>query len=160
MSLIPKDEAELIRLKMQMEIIRTVCPMMMIFIQLFIIIHIYWGAYYDLRNGIIRNPQSETSKKNCENVEEKKKDKSRAGLVLGKNHANYKCGWEPFAFGMFHVEHSALKISWKNAWLSEIFGAGAPVVSQRLYSGGLHLDSREFTPKGVVFYEKSARARQ
>ena len=46
MSLIPKDifakdEAELIRLKMQMEIIRTVCPMMMILIQLFIIIHIY-----------------------------------------------------------------------------------------------------------------------
>lgn len=42
----------------------------------------------------------------------------------------------------------------------KFFGAGAPVVSQRLYSGGLHLDSREFTPKGVVFYEKSARARQ
>jgi hypothetical protein len=41
MSLIPKDETELIRLKMQMEIIRTVCPMMMIIIQLFIIIHIY-----------------------------------------------------------------------------------------------------------------------
>ena len=41
MSLIPKDEAELLRLKMQMEIIRTICPMMMIIIQLFIIIHIY-----------------------------------------------------------------------------------------------------------------------
>ena len=41
MSLIPKDEAELIRLKMQMEIIRTVCPMMMILIQLFIIIELY-----------------------------------------------------------------------------------------------------------------------
>ena len=41
MSLIPNDEAELIRLKMQMEIIRTICPMMMIIIQLFIIIHIY-----------------------------------------------------------------------------------------------------------------------
>ena len=41
MSLIPKDEAELIRLKMQMEIIRTVCPMMMIIIQLFIIIELY-----------------------------------------------------------------------------------------------------------------------
>jgi hypothetical protein len=41
MSLIPKDEAELIRLKMQMEVIRTVCPMLMIFIQLFIIVHIY-----------------------------------------------------------------------------------------------------------------------
>ena len=41
MSLIPKDEAELIRLKMQMEVIRTVCPMLMILIQLFIIIHIY-----------------------------------------------------------------------------------------------------------------------
>jgi hypothetical protein len=44
MSLIPKDifakdEAELIRLKM--EVIRTVCPMLMILIQLFIIIHIY-----------------------------------------------------------------------------------------------------------------------
>ena len=41
MSLIPKDEAELLRLKMQMEIIRTICPMMMIISQLFIIIHIY-----------------------------------------------------------------------------------------------------------------------
>jgi len=41
MSLIPKDEAELIRLKMQMEIIRTICPMIMILIQLFIIIEIY-----------------------------------------------------------------------------------------------------------------------
>ena len=41
MSLIPKDEAELIRLKMQMEIIRTICPMMMILIQLFIIIELY-----------------------------------------------------------------------------------------------------------------------
>jgi hypothetical protein len=41
MSLIPKDEAELLRLKMQMEIIRTVCPLMMIMIQLFIIVKIY-----------------------------------------------------------------------------------------------------------------------
>jgi hypothetical protein len=41
MSLLPKDEAELIRLKMQMEIIRTICPMMMILIQLFIIIELY-----------------------------------------------------------------------------------------------------------------------
>jgi len=36
-----KKEAELIRLKMKMEIIRTVCPMIMILIQLFIIIEIY-----------------------------------------------------------------------------------------------------------------------
>lgn len=36
-----KDKAELIRLKMQMEIIRTICPMIMILIQLFIIIEIY-----------------------------------------------------------------------------------------------------------------------
>lgn len=41
MSLLPKDEAELIRLKMQMEIIRTVCPLIMIFIQIFIIVKIY-----------------------------------------------------------------------------------------------------------------------
>jgi len=41
MSLLPKDEAELIRLKMQMEIVRTVCPILMIMIQLFIIIKIY-----------------------------------------------------------------------------------------------------------------------
>ena len=33
--------AELNRLKMKMEIIRTVCPVVMIIIQLFIIIHIY-----------------------------------------------------------------------------------------------------------------------
>jgi|TARA_B110000971_G_C19850873_1_gene427050 hypothetical protein len=36
-----KKEAELIRLKMKMEIIRTICPMIMILIQLFIIIEIY-----------------------------------------------------------------------------------------------------------------------
>jgi hypothetical protein len=36
-----KNEAELIRLKMQMEIIRTICPMIMIIIQLFLIIKIY-----------------------------------------------------------------------------------------------------------------------
>ena len=40
MTLIPKDEAELIRLKMQMEIIRTVCPLLMIIIQLFIIVEL------------------------------------------------------------------------------------------------------------------------
>lgn len=38
---LPKGEAELLRLKMQMEIIRTVCPILMIMIQLFIIIKIY-----------------------------------------------------------------------------------------------------------------------
>jgi len=37
-----KDErAEFLRLKLKMEIIRTVCPMIMILIQVFIIIHIY-----------------------------------------------------------------------------------------------------------------------
>ncbi len=41
MTLLPKNEAELIRLKMQMEIIRTVCPLLMIIIQLFIIIELY-----------------------------------------------------------------------------------------------------------------------
>jgi len=41
MTLIPKNEAELIRLKMQMEIIRTVCPLLMIIIQLFIIVELY-----------------------------------------------------------------------------------------------------------------------
>jgi len=41
MSLRNRDKAELIRLKMKMEIIRTICPLMMIMIQLFIIIKIY-----------------------------------------------------------------------------------------------------------------------
>jgi len=36
-----KSRAELHRLKMKMEIIRTICPIVMIIIQLFIIIHIY-----------------------------------------------------------------------------------------------------------------------
>jgi len=36
-----KKQAELIRLKMQMEIIRTICPMIMIIIQLFLIVKIY-----------------------------------------------------------------------------------------------------------------------
>lgn len=38
---LPKNERDLFRLKMQMEIIRTVCPILMIMIQLFIIIKIY-----------------------------------------------------------------------------------------------------------------------
>ena len=42
MSLKNRDRAELIRLKMKMEIIRTICPMIMILIQLFIIIELYW----------------------------------------------------------------------------------------------------------------------
>tara|TARA_B110000211_G_scaffold131109_1_gene150581 strand:- start:307 stop:432 length:126 start_codon:yes stop_codon:yes gene_type:complete len=41
MSLLPEKEGELLKLKMQMEIIRTVCPMLMIIIQLFIIIELY-----------------------------------------------------------------------------------------------------------------------
>ena len=41
MSLIPEKEAEFFRLKMQMEIVRTICPLIMIVIQLFIIIEIY-----------------------------------------------------------------------------------------------------------------------
>jgi len=35
------EKAQFLKLKMQMEIIRTICPMIMIFIQLFIIIEIY-----------------------------------------------------------------------------------------------------------------------
>jgi hypothetical protein len=35
------EEAEFLRLKLKMEIIRTICPMIMILIQLFIIIEIY-----------------------------------------------------------------------------------------------------------------------
>jgi hypothetical protein len=41
MSLIPEKEAEFLRLKMKMEIIRTVCPLIMILIQLFIIVELY-----------------------------------------------------------------------------------------------------------------------
>ncbi len=41
MSLLPEKESELLKLKMQMEIIRTVCPLLMIIIQLFIIIELY-----------------------------------------------------------------------------------------------------------------------
>ena len=41
MNLLPEKESELLKLKMQMEVIRTICPMLMIVIQLFIIIEIY-----------------------------------------------------------------------------------------------------------------------
>jgi len=41
MSLIPSEEAEFLRLKLKMEIIRTVCPLIMILIQLIIIIKVY-----------------------------------------------------------------------------------------------------------------------
>jgi len=40
-NVVPEKEAEFFRLKMQMEIIRTICPMIMIFIQLFLIIKLY-----------------------------------------------------------------------------------------------------------------------
>ena len=56
MSLLPKDEAELIRLKMQMEIIRTVCPMMMILIQLFIIKRIFSMCFQNYENCLIYAP--------------------------------------------------------------------------------------------------------
>jgi hypothetical protein len=36
-----KDSKELIKLKMKMEIIRTICPLIMILIQLFIIVELY-----------------------------------------------------------------------------------------------------------------------
>ena len=46
-----KKEAELIRLKMKMEIIRTVCPMIMILIQLFIIIELENLLFSDFWRG-------------------------------------------------------------------------------------------------------------
>lgn len=41
MSLLPKDEADLLRLKTQMEIIRTICPIIMMLLQLVIIVELY-----------------------------------------------------------------------------------------------------------------------
>jgi hypothetical protein len=41
MTIIPENQAELIRLKTQMEIIRTVCPIMMLGAQIFILIKLY-----------------------------------------------------------------------------------------------------------------------
>jgi len=35
------EEAEFLRLKLKMEIVRTICPIIMILIQLFIIIKLY-----------------------------------------------------------------------------------------------------------------------
>ena len=57
---------------------------------------------------------------------------------------------------IWHVPRGTLRAEnfLKKAWLLEIFGAGAPVVSQRLFPAGLHLVPREFGRKGVVFYDK------
>jgi len=41
MTLIPENEAELIRLKMQMEIIRTICPILAITLQIIVLIKIF-----------------------------------------------------------------------------------------------------------------------
>ena len=57
MSLIPEKEAEFLRLKMKMEIIRTICPMIMILIQLFIIIEIYWKICSTWNTLKTKNPQ-------------------------------------------------------------------------------------------------------
>ena len=95
MSLIPKDEAEFLRLKMKMEIIRTVCPMIMILIQLFIIIEIYWKLFH---------------------VEHAKNQKSAKKQICG-----------------FFYFSEKIEKNQNNAWLYDIFGAGAPVVRQRLF---------------------------
>ena len=57
---------------------------------------------------------------------------------------------------IWHVPRGTLRAEkiWEKAWLSQIFGAGAPVVRQRLYSGGLHLVPREFAAIGVVYFQK------
>ena len=41
MSIIPKTEAELIRLKTQMEVIRTICPILAIVLQIIILTQIF-----------------------------------------------------------------------------------------------------------------------
>lgn len=41
MEIIPANQAELIRLKVQMEIIRTVCPILMLVAQIFLIVKLY-----------------------------------------------------------------------------------------------------------------------
>ena len=41
MSLQPNDEADLLRLKTQMEIIRTICPIIMMILQMVIIVELY-----------------------------------------------------------------------------------------------------------------------
>ena len=41
MSLIPENEAELIRLKTRMEIIRTICPLLAIVLQIIILTQIF-----------------------------------------------------------------------------------------------------------------------
>ena len=41
MSLLPKDEADLLRLKTQMEIIRTICPIIKMILQMVIIVELY-----------------------------------------------------------------------------------------------------------------------
>jgi|TARA_B110000483_G_C17677321_1_gene344216 hypothetical protein len=41
MSLLPNDEADLLRLKTQMEIIRTICPIIMMILQMVIIVELY-----------------------------------------------------------------------------------------------------------------------
>ena len=41
MSLIPENEAELIRLKFKLELIRTVCPLVAIALQILILVRIF-----------------------------------------------------------------------------------------------------------------------
>ncbi len=41
MEIIPQNQRELIRLKTQMEIIRTVCPILMLIGQIFLIVKLY-----------------------------------------------------------------------------------------------------------------------
>ena len=41
MEIIPQNQRELIRLKTQMEIIRTICPILMLIGQIFLIVKLY-----------------------------------------------------------------------------------------------------------------------
>ncbi len=59
MSLLPNDEADLLRLKTQMEIIRTICPIIMMILQMVIIVELYQMFHVELTNDNDSQPANE-----------------------------------------------------------------------------------------------------
>ena len=142
-----KSRAELYRLKMKMEIIRTVCPVIMIIIQLLIVIEIFQenNMTYEMVLSEIRKGKRATKIAKAW----RKRKKARAA----------RDWYQARIMPTFVPRGTYLKI-WKICFF-QIFGAGAPVVSQRLFLHGPRKCVTKLLAIGRVFYlTRSARVRQ
>ena len=146
MSLLPEKEKELLRLKMQMEIIRTICPIIMILIQLLIIIKVY------------QEVSRETIFKTSSN---------RIFYIFGCNRSrNLGSGYLLHVGRVFHMKHSLITSNDDSPSPSSFemmiafFGAGAPVRKRGLFAPHLQIKFQTIWGKCASLLRKSARGRQ